>query len=132
MVGINFCIRACIAAGVSCLAFFISTTVEASNLCPRGWHARAEMTADLGVSLLHSGRAADRIRLWRSIELGEESPVSSRGLDGSGEWRGTWREEQEASGFLAQEAAKRGINWSLRPRSYGRSDINVWFAAKLF
>ena len=106
----------------------------ADNLCSRGWHAKAEKTADLGLLLLHSPSAASRVRLWRMIELGEDVP-SGRAYEEQlpGEWRGTWQDEKNASELLAAEAANRGVSWSLpQPRSYRQASLNLSYAAKLF
>jgi hypothetical protein len=117
--------------------FFAWSSVEpalADNLCSRGWHAKAEKTAELGLRLLHSPSAAGRVRLWRMIELGEDVP-SGRAYEEQlpGEWRGTWQDEKNASELLAAEAVNRGVNWSLpQPRSYRQASLNLSFAAKLF
>ena len=126
-------VRACLAVGAFSFLWQFAAPALADNLCARGWHAKAEKTAELGLRLLHSPSAADRVRLWRMIELGEDAP-SGRAYDElPGEWRGTWQDEKNASELLAAEAVNRGVGWSLpQPYSYRQASLNLSFAAKLF
>jgi hypothetical protein len=126
-------VRACLAVGAVSLLCQVSEPALADNFCSRGWHAKAEKTAELGLRLLHSYRAADRVRLWRMIELGEDVPSGSNDEQDSGSWGGGWRDEKKASEFLATEAANRGVAWSLpQDRVYWQASLNLSFAAKIF
>ena len=88
MVKIVQALRACLAVGAFSFVCQASGTALADNLCSRGWHAQVEKTAELGLRLLHSPRAADRVRLWRMIELGEDVPSGSYDEQESGSWGG--------------------------------------------
>jgi hypothetical protein len=124
--------RACLAVGAFVVMSQLAEPALADNLCSRGWHAQAEKTAELGLRLLHSPRAADRVRLWRMIELGEDVPSGSY-EEQSGSWGGNWRDEREASERLAAEAANRGVAWSLPDeRVYWQASLNFFFAGKIF
>jgi len=132
MVKVIHVARACLAVGAFSFLSQIPAAAQAENLCWRAWHAQAEKTAELGLRLLHSGNSADRVRLWRLLELGEEAPNGRRDLDLPGKWRGTEQDVRNAYDFMAGESAARGVGWTVSRSSYSRADLNVWFAAKLF
>ncbi len=128
MVKIVRFLRASLAAG----AFFVMPWwAQADDACGPGWRLEAEKTAQLGLQLLHSGTASERVRLWRQLELGEDAPEGGRTDDFTSAWRGTWQEEKNANEYLTWEAITRGVSWTPKQLTR-RSRLNVWFAAKLF